>query len=306
MKTRMVSWLLFLVLCLGFALGVAAGFLAAKARPGNLIPTPEFPTPIPTTPAPSQPAYPPPRLFLTDTAAAYPFPNTTPQPVPSSTPTSTSTVYRASIQTLSPTEWMAVASQMAPTPTLVYTPLIPKHDLHITFVDRLHGWITGSMEWGDGRISALAATFDGGITWRALPVPSLDPNFGFESTYLGDYNQIRQLFTDAQTGWWMYQKWLFRTGDGGQTWRQEHPRGTIIQMGKAKDGTFWALEQIARRWTLWRVTGDSYNKWTNLGYHFPLAIDGAYLSVIDDQQAWMTYGVSSHQGGVRTWTAICT
>jgi photosystem II stability/assembly factor-like uncharacterized protein len=157
--------------------------------------------------------------------------------------------------------------------------------------------MTGEAVWGLKSVSALAATSDGGITWQALPIPSLYQNFGLDYAYIGDYNHTGLLFTDAETGWWVYQKWLFQTGDGGQTWRQEHPRGTIIQMGEARDGTFWALEQVARRWTLWRLTGDSYSKWTNLGYQFPLAIDGIYLSVIDDQQAWMTYGVSSHQGG---------
>jgi photosystem II stability/assembly factor-like uncharacterized protein len=174
-------------------------------------------------------------------------------------------------------------------------PLMPRHDLQTKFVDRSHGWITGYTEWGNGTIDAIATTSDGGITWRALPVPALDLNFGVERFYLGDHNRIRLLFTDAKTGW-MYQKWLFQTHDSGQTWRQEHPRGTIVQMGKALDGTFWALEQVARRWTLWRVTGDSYSKWIKLGYQFPFAFNGVHLAVIDDQQAWMTYWVN-FQGG---------
>jgi photosystem II stability/assembly factor-like uncharacterized protein len=188
---------------------------------------------------------------------------------------------------------MVIASQMAPTPTEnpVSTPLIPKHDLHIMFVDRSHGWVTGYTEWGDGTIDAMAATVDGGKTWQALPVPPLDRNYAVERFFLGDHNQVRLLFTDAKTGW-MYQKWLFQTRDGGQTWKQEYPRGTIAQMGKAIDGTYWALEQTADHWTLWRIAGDSYNKWIRLGYQFPFAMDKVYLSVIDDQQAWMTYWVT--------------
>ncbi len=158
-------------------------------------------------------------------------------------------------------------------------------------MDRVHGWVTGKTEQDNGRVDAIAGTTDGGKTWQALPVPPIDQNYYTERYFLGYSNQVRLLFTDAKTGW-MYQRWLFQTHDGGLTWKQEQPRGTITQMGKAIDGTFWALEQVAGVWTLWRVAGGSYSQWIKLGYQFPFAMDGVYLSVIDAQNAWMNYWIN--------------
>jgi photosystem II stability/assembly factor-like uncharacterized protein len=175
------------------------------------------------------------------------------------------------------------------------TPLVPKHYLRTTFVDRDHGWIAGYADWEERPVDALASTSDGGRTWQAIPIPPVDEIFLSPPSIVGNFYRMRLLFTDAQNGW-IYQKKLFHTNDGGQTWRQEHPRGTIIQMGKATDGSFWALEQARSDLTLWRVSGDSYASWIKLGYQFPFAMNQVYLSIIDDQNAWMSYWVTFQTG----------
>jgi photosystem II stability/assembly factor-like uncharacterized protein len=173
--------------------------------------------------------------------------------------------------------------------------LVPKHYLRTTFVDRNHGWIAGLADWEDRSVDAIASTSDGGRTWQAIPVPPVDEYHLFSAILFGDFSRMRLLFTDAKNGW-IYQKRLFHTNDGGQTWKQEHPHGTIIQMGKATDGTFWALEQAGSDRTLWRVSGDSYASWIKLGYQFPIAMNEVYLSIIDDQHAWMSYWVNFQTG----------
>ena len=67
-------------------------------------------------------------------------------------------------------------------------------------------------------------------------------------------------------------------------------------MGKARDGTYWALEQAGSDQTLWKVSGDSYAAWIKLGYQFPIPMNQVYLSVIDDQHAWMSYWVNFQTG----------
>jgi photosystem II stability/assembly factor-like uncharacterized protein len=268
--------------------------------------------PEPAQPTPTAGAVPYPFLgpFLTSTPAPYPYPSITPTSAASSTPTiptSTPTAYLAGIETLSPPEWGAIAAQMLTTPADVYTPppktphtapdtpLVPKHYLRVTFVDRLHGWIAGLADWGEIPVDAIASTSDGGRTWQALPVPPVNENYLFPQIYLGDFSQSRLLFTDPQNGW-IYQKKLFHTNDGGRTWKQEHLHGTILGMGKARDGTYWALEQAGSDQTLWKVSGDSYAAWTKLGYQFPIAMNQVYLSIIDDQHAWMSYWVNFQTG----------
>jgi photosystem II stability/assembly factor-like uncharacterized protein len=239
--------------------------------------TPEYPTP-----------YPPIEPYPLDT------------PIPSAT--NTPTTYQAIIQTLSPTERATLATQMLPTPyaatdypiaTPVNTPeapLLPEHNLQITFVDRLHGWVIGSTEQDNGGLTALASTTDGGLTWKALPFP-LITQFYSDPFYWNIERSLGVLFTDPTNGWLYYDK-LFVTRDGGQTWIEEHPRGFILRMGKATDGSFWALEQVGSDWTLWQVSGDSYAQWTNLGYQFPIKGDHPFLAVIDAQHAWISYWVS--------------
>jgi len=276
------------------------------------------PTPQPVTESkPAQPTtiegpapYPSLGPFPTSTPVPYPYPSITPSHAASSTPaipTSTPTAYLAGIETLSPSEWEAIAAQMLTTPVDIYTPppkkphiaadtpLVPKHYLRVTFVDRFHGWIAGLADWGEIPVDAIASTLDGGRTWQALPVPPVAENYLFSQIYLGNFTRSRLLFTDPQNGW-VYQKKLFHTRDAGQTWEQEPTNGMILQMGKARDGTYWALEQAGSDQTLWKVSGDSYAAWIKLAYQFPIPMNQVYLSVIDDQHAWMSYWVNFQTG----------
>ena len=251
----------------------------------------------------------PPRLTATE-PVQLPLSDHPSTPIPG--PTSTPTAFRSGIHTLSPMDRTAIASQMAPTSsatpdsstrTPVNTPaepLIPRHNLHIAFVDRLHGWVSGITEPDDGSVDAIAATSDGGKTWQALQIPPVDQNFQRVKYVLEDSSRVKLLFTDAKNGW-LYQNLLYQTRDGGQTWEQAHPRGVITQMGQATDGTFWALEKVVGSWMLWKVAGDAYSEWIDPGFQLPgestrLAMDRVFLSVIDFQNAWMVYWINFLSG----------
>jgi photosystem II stability/assembly factor-like uncharacterized protein len=180
-------------------------------------------------------------------------------------------------------------------PTSVNTPDVPQvpvHYLRIEFTDKLHGWLTGMVEWGSGIAPAMAVTTDGGETWRAIPIPLNELDATTQVFWwLNNGNLSNLLFRDANDGW-VYQDRLFQTHDGGQSWHEEHTRGMIIQMGKAIDGSIWALERTGNTWTLWQVSGTSYSQWIKLSSQFPVGMDNVSPAVIDSQHFWISYWVT--------------
>jgi photosystem II stability/assembly factor-like uncharacterized protein len=198
-------------------------------------------------------------------------------------------------------------SVVPPTPTILPTPTnfesptpvdtpdapqVPVHDLRIEFTDNLHGWLVGTVEWGNGIAPAMAATTDGGETWHAIPIPLGGQNGAVQGFWLGNNGYPSNLlFRDAKDGWY-YQGQLFQTHDGGQTWQVGHPRGEIIRMVKAVDGSLWALEQIGSNWTLWQVLGDTYSQWIRFTDKFPVDMSQAFLAIIDSQHIWISYWVN--------------
>jgi photosystem II stability/assembly factor-like uncharacterized protein len=94
----------------------------------------------------------------------------------------------------------------------------------LAFVDALHGWAIGMDSSGK---LAMRASEDGGVTWRALPVP------------MGQVSHLR--FADLQDGW-AFGAGLFETKDGGNTWLNEDVNGEIMAL-EPMDKTLLALEK---------------------------------------------------------------
>jgi photosystem II stability/assembly factor-like uncharacterized protein len=270
---------IFILLMLGLIIYAMSVMRASTVAPATLG-TEAFqqPTLEPVSPYPPGPS-PYPGLW-----EPYPYPGIT---QPSGTPIG----YLENVPYPTPNESVIPPTQTNfPTPTNFQSPTpvntpdepqVPVHDLRIEFVDNLHGWLEGLADWGDSLAFAMAATTDGGETWHAIPIPSGGQN-GYPSNLL---------FRDAKDGWY-YQGQLFQTHDGGQSWQVEHTRGAIIQMGKAIDGSLWALEQTGNTWTLWQVSGTSYSQWMKLSSQFPVDMDNVSLAVVDSQDIWISYWIT--------------
>jgi photosystem II stability/assembly factor-like uncharacterized protein len=78
----------------------------------------------------------------------------------------------------------------------------------IYFVDN-KGWISGHRYFEDGsRKPLLLHTDDGGANWSSVPIPHDDPFVGL----------IR--FSNKSNGWLVSRDSLYRTEDGGKTWKR--------------------------------------------------------------------------------------
>jgi photosystem II stability/assembly factor-like uncharacterized protein len=281
---------IFILLILGLIIYAMSVMRALPVAPA-MLGTEEIqqPTLEPVSPSPSE-ASPYPGLL-----EPYPYPGIT---QPSGTPIG----YLENVPYPTPNESAVPPTQTNPptptnfeSPTPVNTPdapQVPVHYLRTEFTDNLHGWLSGMVEWGNGMAPAIAATTDGGETWRALPIPLNGPNDATQVFwYFNNGNLSNLLFRDANDGWY-YKGRLFQTHDGGHSWQEEHTRGAIIQMGKAIDGSLWALEQTRNSWTLWQVSGKSYNQWNKLSSQFPVDMNNVSLAVIDSQHIWISYWVT--------------
>jgi photosystem II stability/assembly factor-like uncharacterized protein len=201
---------------------------------------------------------------------------------------------------------------------------MPTRVIGLQFVDPRHGWLIGESTVGpnDARAFAMAASTDGGRTWRAIPIPPINAEY--------DWQPPGGLYFENGKDGWFYYRGLFVTHDGGLTWRDEKPEGTILRMDRAADGSSWAIEQDAHGWTLWQVSLEGYNQWQKEAMKFPIAMDKvgqaigggqllplAPISLVlaDAQHAWLDYWdngqpslnnehlLASADGGV-TWRAL--
>jgi photosystem II stability/assembly factor-like uncharacterized protein len=109
--------------------------------------------------------------------------------------------------------------------------------LDLTWVSDERGWALTAVPCRPGLCPRVAATTDGGRTWRALPAPpGLIQSGTTDCTHLACVSQVR--FATATVGY-LFGPALFQTSDGGRTWRRvpsspvealEPAAGTVIRV----------------------------------------------------------------------------
>jgi photosystem II stability/assembly factor-like uncharacterized protein len=209
-------------------------------------------------------------------------PSVTPFPLPTKT-----VIPSVEIQpSLTPTD------ALKPTLPIIWTstpfpinqgPIMPTRSIDLTFVDNLHGWLIGESYVANSRYLALASTIDGGKTWQALSMPS-------DMVYVWDA-PIKIIFTNQYDGWFLNSN-LYSTHDGGKTWQEVHPKGLIIGMNKAADGSVWALEEdtCKCKWSLWTAKTADYAGWQLITSNFPVEIlKGVVIYLASPQYIWIFY-----------------
>lgn len=217
-------------------------------------------------------------------------PSGTPVPIPSVMPTRVPTPTTAPSPTFPPTE-----------------PQMPVRVTGISFSDPSHGWIFGNRGTDRSMTVALAYTIDGGKTWQPLPVPpNLDPPYEFQ---IASQTRGAIYFVNSTDGWLFYRR-LYSTRDGGLTWTQEPVDGIVTEMGRAADGTVWALEKHYDDWSVKEVAVAPYREWRELIPDVITLMDGMRLTLADAKHAWVSYrgpeqrGLMATEDGGATWYSL--
>jgi hypothetical protein len=116
----------------------------------------------------------------------------------------------------------------------------------VSFVSADQGYVLGASACpnppttatGHAACSSVAATDDGGRSWRSLPAPPLALATGPAGTVeAGAVYHLR--FGDHLNGW-AYGPGLWATHDGGETWKASTLDGTVTDLASA-DGVTYAL-----------------------------------------------------------------
>ncbi len=174
----------------------------------------------------------------------------------------------------------------------IHYPIMPLRAVQIFFVDNLHGWLLGNTDVGITHFLAMAIAQNGGKTWQASPMPDVDLFYWWGI-------QAGIVFANTRDGWF-YDQGLFSTHDGGLTWHDEKPDGMILRMGKASDGSIWALEEdyCKCNWKIKVASHAPFSQWKVTISKFPINLeqdpdDSFYRPVeivlADPQTAWLSY-----------------
>lgn len=150
-----------------------------------------------------------------------------------------------------------------------------------SWVSPMRGWLLGASQCGTKACAMVAATNDGGATWREIGV--VPAHLGNEQR--NGVTEIR--FADVLHGW-AFDPALWATTDGGRTWTRESPPGrpTVALAGDAQ-GVYRVVSACPYRFTsisackhdtsLWRTT-PSDGTWTRVPMRLPKQ-NQAFLSV---------------------------
>jgi photosystem II stability/assembly factor-like uncharacterized protein len=205
-------------------------------------------------------------------------------------------------------------------------PLSPSSVGSLTFVDKQHGWVLGFSPLGElfenpGWVYSMASSDDGGTTWQSIQMPL---KLSSEPDTVADI-----FFSNAQTGWFFYYTGstsitgLYFTQDGGQTWKEEAPLGSIHRMARAADGNVWAfeLDDCQCKWRFLLVTEAAYASWTEAKLKPPEEVPSPDQIVIaDEMTAWapkwnlvseddgesIYYSILSTRNGGTNWMELST
>jgi photosystem II stability/assembly factor-like uncharacterized protein len=182
-----------------------------------------------------------------------------------------------------------------------------------SWVSPKHGWLLGAATCGSSTCTAVAATTDGGSSWKQIGViPAPLTNEQKEGV-----TEIR--FADNLHGWAFLPN-LWATTDGGRTWRQESPHGrptialaadpqVVYKVVSACPYNFMSIDNCTHDETLWRTTpGDA--TWTHVVLNLPKQIQA--LLALHGETAYVgvpTFEVTSPDelfgtGDGQTWNPL--
>src|SRR5437588_9321807 len=127
-----------------------------------------------------------------------------------------------------------------------------------SWVSRDHGWLLGASTCGANTCTAVAATTDGGTTWKQIGVIAA-PMTNEQKTGV---TEIR--FADNLHGW-AFLPALWATTNGGRTWTRQstYGRPTIALAGDAQGGykvvsacpfNFMSITDCKHDASLWKPT----------------------------------------------------
>ena len=103
----------------------------------------------------------------------------------------------------------------------------PVEVMSVSFVSPRVGWLLGERGERASRV-LMRETVDGGRTWAAVPAPAAPAADMFQSSSPPDaVGSI--LFTSRRDGW-AFGPALWRTTDGGATWRRERAPGPVATL----------------------------------------------------------------------------
>lgn len=172
----------------------------------------------------------------------------------------------------------------------------------VDFVDADHGWAYADQ--------ALIVTGDGGATWEPVATPCTGPKFGFEfgrSPFSFVSRTVGFMVCGGEPSAGAQPKQLYRTGDGGRTWRAA---GDLMRSGYISDLYF--LDENRGYFSKYRgvlmTTTDGGKNWAavpGLTYH---ESEGAVQFVSPDRgflaiQAGHTWLFGTRDGG-KSWTLL--
>ncbi len=197
---------------------------------------------------------------------------------------------------------------------------LPADSIDVYFYDNMHGWLLGE---NAGKL-ALGITVDGGYTWRAAQVPDAVVAEAWEVFAVEKEDllprAVRWLhFSSPQQGW-AYGPNLFATDDGGNSWIDVSPPGSVESI-YTSDGVTFALERVTCtegepyldpvecQYLLHELSpGASISKTTEI----PTAFHGGDLYPIDADRLWILANVEkdfireplllSTDNGGKSWT----
>lgn len=236
----------------------------------------------------------------------------TPPPLP--IPSQPAATASPTEQIISPSPTPSATATIIPIPTeaqrIINFPVadMPQSIKTLFFVDPTHGWLVGSrlvnpkilMEGRmidvsvEPRLYVLAVTEDGGATWQPTLLPYTDVTVD-RTTSPGLF------FLDQDHGWFLYHG-LYSTSDGGKTWKEEHPQGSILSLNRIPDGTGYALFETTNGVSILDISISSAETWASWGNHFPAKVD--QIALANSSTAWMIGSEGDNSG--KGWKLLRT
>jgi photosystem II stability/assembly factor-like uncharacterized protein len=218
-----------------------------------------------------------------------------------STPNETLQIFTPAPTYTSELEHTVEAATTTPSPKPTWQPSVPTEVASLAmpvlaedmlFADDEHGWILGIRPMDLARTQwefAMARSSDAGDSWDVAPMPV--------PVSLEQYLQSGIYFADEQRGWlFIYQSYpsfmsaLYSTQDGGQSWQEESPRGSIVEIARAFSGEIWAMElyENSSDWRLLMVAGPGYETWHEPKLSIPQDMQPYDIVLQDQSHVWFS------------------
>jgi photosystem II stability/assembly factor-like uncharacterized protein len=177
----------------------------------------------------------------------------------------------------------------------------------VQFVTRVRGWLLAVQPTAP--IENLEATTDGGSSWQVVASSRQAPGIGL----LPELGQVE--FGPDGSGWLgggMFSNALYRTGDGGRTWRRARipaPSGSMFGLPAAYGSTVIEPVTAGHELLLFR-SADGGLRWAAVGtdWRVPGGCASPEIQATNADHAWVLLAATGHvyatSTGGRTWRQI--